>query len=74
MTPTLAAQVGANVRAEMARRRISQRALGEHLSLCQSSVSMRLRGSRPFDVQELESVALFLGVPVSALLADEVAA
>ena len=74
MTPTLAAQVGANVRAEMARRRISQQALGEHLSLCQSSVSLRLRGQRPFDVQELEAVATFLDVPVSALLPSEVAA
>jgi transcriptional regulator with XRE-family HTH domain len=70
MTKTPSAAVGANVRAEMARRRISQKTLGEHLGLGQVSISARLAGRTPFDVNELVSIAAFLGVTVDVLMAE----
>jgi transcriptional regulator with XRE-family HTH domain len=72
--PTPSATVGANVKAELARRSISQKTLGEHLGLSQVSVSTRIRGRTPFDVNELHKTADFLNVPVSVLLAGAVEA
>lgn len=69
MTKTPAERVGENVRAEMARRQISQTAVALQLSMSQASVSSRLRGEIAFDVNELHCVASFLGVPVEVLLA-----
>lgn len=60
--------IGANVRAEMARRGVTQAKLAAALGLSQPSVSARLRGVTPFDVDELHTVADFLGVPLSDLL------
>lgn len=73
MTPSPSTQTGANVRAEMARRGVSQVKLAAALGLSQPSVSARLRGITPFDVDELHAVAAFLGVPLSALLPSGVA-
>jgi transcriptional regulator with XRE-family HTH domain len=73
MTPSPSAQTGANVRAEMARRGVSQVKMAAALGLSQPSVSARLRGVTPFDVDELHAVADFLDVPVAALLPSEVA-
>lgn len=67
MPATTAATIGSNVRAEMARTKVSQAALGEHLNLSQSSVSMRLRGGTPFSAHELGIVARVLGVPIDDL-------
>lgn len=70
MSPTTpSARIALNVRAEMARRRVSQTTLGEHLGLKQASVSARLRGKTPFDINELHDIAAFLEVPLGALLA-----
>ena len=66
LTPT--AQTGRNVRAEMARAGVSQIDLAERVGLSQSGLSKRLRGVVPFDVNELDSIATALGVPVVALL------
>lgn len=74
MTKTPAERIGENVRAEMARRSVSQTSLALQLSLSQASVSSRLRGEVAFDVNELERVARFLGVPVTVLVADHTAA
>jgi transcriptional regulator with XRE-family HTH domain len=65
MTQTLPTHVAAEIRAEMARRRMTQRELGEILDLPQSSISKRLQGQTPFNVAELEKVAAALNVPVS---------
>jgi transcriptional regulator with XRE-family HTH domain len=70
MSSTPTAQAAANIRAELARRRISQTALAAHLGVSQSWVASRLQGRTPFDVNELHAVAKFLGVPPSALLPD----
>jgi transcriptional regulator with XRE-family HTH domain len=60
--------VAAEVRAEMARQRMSQTRLAEALGVTQASVSRRLVGEVPFDIQELYKVAEFLGVPVAQFL------
>lgn len=62
--------VSANVRAEMARRRITQQQVAEALGLKQGSVSKRLNGRVPWDVNEVSTVADLLGVPVSALIGE----
>lgn len=58
----------AEVRAELARRRIPQSALAYTLKMSEVSISRRLRGETPFDINELVAVAEFLQVPVTRLL------
>jgi transcriptional regulator with XRE-family HTH domain len=73
MMTTNAEQVAANVRAEMARHRVTQAQLATVLGLHQMSVSRRLNGEVPFDVNELVAVADYLGVDPAALLPERVA-
>jgi transcriptional regulator with XRE-family HTH domain len=68
MATTPTAQTGSNVRAEMARRGVSQTKIATHLNLSQAAVSARLRGVTPFDINELVKVSEFLDVPLEALL------
>lgn len=60
--------VAANVRAEMARHRVTQTQIAAALGFSQAAVSRRLRGSVPFDVTELAVVAGLLRLPVTALV------
>lgn len=62
-----------NIRAEMARRRLSQTELAGVLGISQTAVSRRLSGDTRFSVDELLKVAGWLGVPAASLL-PEVAA
>jgi transcriptional regulator with XRE-family HTH domain len=62
--------VANNIRAELARRRISQSVPAELLGLTHSSISRRLRGEVPFRDSELAIIANFLDVEVSALFTD----
>lgn len=68
MTPTPATETGANIRAEMARRGITQTMLAKHLGVAQAQVSKRLRGTIAFDINELCAIAQFLDVPLDVLL------
>ncbi|ART69702.1 hypothetical protein BTO20_14875 [Mycobacterium dioxanotrophicus] len=56
-----------NVRAELARRQVSNSALAELLGLSLSAVSRRTRGETPFRDWELKAIADHLGVPVATL-------
>lgn len=67
-TPTAAERVGATVRAELARRGIPARALGEHLGIGVASMSYRINGKTPFDVDELDKVAKFLDLDLATLV------
>lgn len=58
----------ANVRAELARRRISGRELARGIGWSAPTTFRRLRGDTPFTIDELIAVARFLGVPVAALI------
>jgi transcriptional regulator with XRE-family HTH domain len=65
-------RVAAEIRAELARQNISHRQLGEALGIHQTQATRRLRGEIAFNTAELETVAEFLGVPVSNFLGDKV--
>lgn len=65
---TLADAVATEVRAEMARQRMSGRAVADALGVSHMYLSRRINGHVPFDVAELQRIAAVLGVPVSKLL------
>ena len=73
MADTPSAATGANVRAEMARQGVTQMVLARKIGISQAAVSARLRGTTPFDINELTAIAAVLGVPLDVLL-DGVAA
>lgn len=68
MSETLSQHVAAEVRAAMARRRVSQSGLAAELGIAQSGLSRRLNGQVPFDIDELEKLSTFLEVPVGTLI------
>lgn len=68
LTQTATAAVGANVRAELARRSLTQDDLARHLGLPQPAVSRRIRGLTPWTVDELVSAAEFFDVAPVVLL------
>ena len=68
LTLTRTAQVAANIRAELARQRVSQRSLAVGLGMSPAALSNRLSGATPIDVNELGAIADALGVSASALL------
>lgn len=70
MTQNFSTGVAAAIRAEAARKRIGQDALAEALGLSQASISRRMRGATPFELDEIPVVARVLGVPVTSLLQD----
>ena len=65
MTESLTHRVAGEVRAEMARQRVTQREVAEHLGVSQPQISARLRGEIAFDTVELEILARAFGVPVT---------
>ena len=69
MTTTPTATTGVNVRAEMARRGVTQMTLARKIGLSQAAVSARLKGKTPFDINELVQIAVALDVPLDALIA-----
>lgn len=64
----LARQVADEVRAIMARRRLSQQAVAEAAGMTQSYLGRRLVGVIAFDVTDLERLSRVLDVPVASLL------
>lgn len=68
MTATLSQIVADNVRAEMARRKITQSALAEKLGTSQALVYRRLSGRTAFDLDELGAIAQLLDMDPRELL------
>lgn len=66
---TAAERVAANIRAELARKGISQAELAASLNKSQPTVSRRLLGRVPFSVDELDIIAAILDVPMAELVA-----
>ena len=64
----LTQRVAEEVRALMARRRISQEVAAQAIGRSQSYMSRRAKGEMPFDVTDLERLAKLLDVPVTQLL------
>jgi len=60
--------VAANVRAELARRRITQTDVAERLGVSRQNVAQRLNGSVDFRVGELISIANMLGITIGDLV------
>ena len=58
------------VRALMARRRVSQEVLATVIGVTQTQVSKRLRGRIPFDVDEIELIADYFQVDPRDLLGE----
>ena len=67
--PVPDATTAAEVRAALARKKITQTALAEATGRSQTYWQRRLSGERPMDVQDLGVIAQLTGVPVSALVA-----
>lgn len=70
-------RIAAEVRAEMARQKISQQTLADRLGWSQPRLSRRATDGKtavPFTVAELAAVAAALGVPLAQLLPAELAA
>lgn len=68
MSDDIRRTVGANVRAEMARRGVTQRQVAEALGISQPQISKRLAGRIAFDVVELQVIGRMLGLPAHAFL------
>ena len=60
--------VSGNLRAELARRELSQTDLGRALGLPQSAISKRLRSVTPWTLPELEEAARFLNLSLEQLV------
>jgi len=68
VTATLSERVAEEVRAMLARRRVSGRKLADQLGVSPSWVSYRLTGAQPIDLNDLERIASALNVEVIDLL------
>lgn len=65
--------VAAEVRAEMARKKVSQQEVARQLGVAQQTISRRITGDIPFDVAELAKIAQILGVPLSHFVVERAA-
>lgn len=74
LSASVTAAVAAEVRAEVARKQISQEKLAERVGCSRPYLQRRLTGTTPFDVAELALVAEALGVPMTQFLPEEVRA
>jgi transcriptional regulator with XRE-family HTH domain len=70
MSETVSERVAANVRAEAARLKLSQRHIADVLGISQSSANRRYLGITPLDVEELYALAASFRMPVTQLLPD----
>jgi cyanate lyase len=70
MTQTLQGRVAAEVRAELARKRMTQGALADALGRSDAYVTRRLTGETAFDLTEVEKIAEILRVPVQQLIGE----
>lgn len=62
-----------NIRAEMARRGVSQSRLADALGISQQAVSQKLTGRRPITTEEIAAIAAVLDVTPGILFATTTA-
>lgn len=70
MSKLFTQRVAEAVRAEAARKRVPQRSIAEALGTSQQSVSRRMSGETPFDVEEIHNLAESFGVSFASLIPD----
>ena len=68
MPLSLAERVAGEVRAEMARQHVTHADIAQKLGVTQPTLSRRLNGTRPLDLNVLEQLAAALNVPVRQFL------
>lgn len=61
------ALVAAEIRAELARQRITNGALAEKLGVSRAYLSRRLNGDTPLSIPDVAAIAEVLGIPISQL-------
>lgn len=64
-------RLGAEVRAWLGRRNVSQRQLARMLGMNPTALNFRIQGKRSFDVTELLKIAALLDISLAQLLGDE---
>lgn len=62
--------VAGNLRAEMARQRLTSNDLASFLSISQSSASRRINGDTAIPTKEIAPICEFLGIDVTRLLGE----
>lgn len=60
----------ANIRAEMARRDVSQSSIAELLGVSPGQVSARIQGRVTWRLPEVQAIAAYLKIPVATLIDD----
>lgn len=70
MTTTSATAATSSIRAEAARRNLSQRELAEHLGISQAALSRRMSGANPWDLDELDRLASLFGMDARDLIPE----
>lgn len=74
MPDTLQAYVAAEIRAQLARRQVTQSDLASAVGRSDAWVSYRLSGKQAIDLNDLEQIAAALDVPIYKLLPEKTAA
>jgi transcriptional regulator with XRE-family HTH domain len=69
-TQSASDRTNSEIRAALARRRKTQRDLGDLLGVGQPAIAARLSGGQDWRLAELRAVAGFLDVPLATLLQD----
>lgn len=59
-----------NIRAELARRNLSASQAAEVIGVSKQVFSNRMTGKKPFNIEELEKLANYMGIQVFDLLKD----
>jgi transcriptional regulator with XRE-family HTH domain len=70
MNDTLNSRAAANIRAELARRRITQEEFAERIGMGRTSVTAMLAGQTAITLEKLERIAAVFEVEPSKLLND----
>ena len=73
MPHSLTDTIAREIRAELARQRLTHRELAERVGIQPSGISRRLDGEIPLKVSEVEQIAAALGVPVTQFVGADVA-
>lgn len=73
-TPDTREPIAAEVRAAMARRRITQGELAKRIGMSRAALSPRLAGHQAFDTDQLLKICAVLEVELVSLFPDEVSA